>query len=80
MVVASCPSDGRKLRYLINWLLKSWLVQEIKRINYVKSYRIVEKNIKKQEEKLLVIIWPDNEKIKQFIQKQRPEVVFLQGL
>lgn len=80
MVLASCPSDWRKLKYLINWLLKSWLAQEIKRINYVKSYRLVDKSIEKQEEKLLVIIWLDNEKIKQFIQKQRPEVVFLPGL
>lgn len=80
MVLASCPSDWRKLRYLINWLLKSWLVQEIKRINYVKSYCLIEKTIEKKEEKLLIILWLDNEKIKQFIQKQRPEVTFLSGL
>jgi hypothetical protein len=80
MLLASCPSDWRKLRYLINWLLKSWLVQEIKRINYVKSYCLIEKTIEKKEEKLLIIVWLDNEKIKQFVQKQRPEVSFLSGL
>lgn len=80
MLLASCPSDWRKLRYLINWLLKSWLVQEIKRINYVKSYYLIEKTIEKKEEKLLIIVWLDNEKIKQFVQKQRPEVSFLSGL
>ncbi|MDD3262252.1 MAG: hypothetical protein PHR61_00230 [Candidatus Absconditabacteria bacterium] len=80
MLLASCPSDGRKLRYLINGLLKSGLVQEIKRINYVKSYYLIEKTIEKKEEKLLIIVGLDNEKIKQFVQKQRPEVSFLSGL
>lgn len=80
MILANCPSDWRKLRYLISWLLKSWIAQEIKRMNYIKSYRLVEKTIEKQEEKILIITWSDDEKIKQFVKKQRPEVVFLTNI
>jgi hypothetical protein len=73
MLTVSCPYDWRKLRYLINGLLKSGIVSEVKRINYVQSYTLREKSIQKQEEKLLLIFGSDLEKVKIFLSKQAPE-------
>ncbi len=77
MLTVSCPYDWRKLRYLINALLKSGIVSEVKRINYVQSYTLREKSIQKQEEKLLLIFGSDQEKIKAFLLKQAPEARIL---
>lgn len=69
------PDTGRKLRQLITGLLKSGMAQEVVRINYVKSYTLVEGKIQKKEEKILQIYYKDDqeEKIKNFIKKQAPE-------
>jgi len=56
MILVSCPYDGRKVRQIITMLLKSWAATEIKRLNYAQSYTINDKSIKKQEEKLLLIL------------------------
>jgi len=75
MLVISYPNDGRKLRYFINVLLKSRLATEIKRFNYVKSYKIVDKKIVKFEEKILLILFDKEKKDKlvTMIKKQHPE-------
>ena len=62
-MILSCPYDGRKLRYLINALLKSGIASEVKRLNYVQSYTLVDKTIKKQEEKILIIFGVDQSKL-----------------
>ena len=69
------PNDSRKLRQLITWLLKSWLAQEVQRMNYIKSYTLVDNKVSKQEIKLLEIIHPEanTEKIQKLIAKNRPE-------
>ncbi|MFA5748330.1 MAG: hypothetical protein WC872_04455 [Candidatus Absconditabacterales bacterium] len=55
-MIVSFNNDGRKLKQMIIQLLKSGLVKEIKRINYVKSYKIVESKVISNQEK---IIWID---------------------
>ena len=73
MIIVSCPYDGRKIRQLITMLLKSWVASEIKRLNYVQSYTLNDKTIKKQEEKMLLILWADSTKIQSILAKQVPE-------
>ncbi len=69
------PNNGRKLKQMITWLLKSWLVQEVQRINYIKSYILVDNKIKPEEIKLIELFHkPEQaEKIEKMIAKNRPE-------
>jgi len=73
------PNNGRKLKQLITWLLKSWLVTEVQRINYVKSYSLIDNKIKSEEIKLVELFHaPENkEKIERMINKNRPETKFM---
>ena len=69
------PNNGRKLRQMITWLLKSWLVQEVQRINYIKSYVLVDNKVKPEEIKLVELFHKpeQQEKIEKMIAKNRPE-------
>ena len=77
------PNDGRKLKQLIQWLIKSGIAACINRINYVKSYYMREWQLKKEEEKILLIKFPKENKdqLTSFLKKnhpyQIPELVFL---
>ncbi len=77
MIIVSCPYDGRKVRQLITMLLKSWAATEIKRLNYVQSYTLNDKSIKKQEEKILLIFGADTTKLQNLLAKQAPDVRIL---
>jgi hypothetical protein len=71
MYWAFFPGDWRKLKNLILALLKSELASEVRKINYVKTYKLVDWKIDKQESKLLLIVWNDNkQKIEALIKKQ----------
>lgn len=61
MLIFFYKNDGRKLKQIITWLLKSWAATEIKRINYAQSYTIHDKKIQKTEEKAVLIDYlPEN--------------------
>lgn len=54
--------------------MKSWITTEIKKINYIKSYEIIEGKISKKEEKLLRIDKvTDQKKFEAIINKMLPE-------
>lgn len=58
ILTARTTADGRTLKKLITALLKSWLVSQIDRVNYVQSYLIDPqdpKKTQKQASKLLYI-------------------------
>ncbi len=69
------PNNWRKLKHMITWLLKSWLVQEVQRMNYIKSYILVDNKVKSEEIKLVELFHKpeDQEKIEKMISKVRPE-------
>ncbi|MCX6823415.1 MAG: hypothetical protein NTX91_05520 [candidate division SR1 bacterium] len=71
----SYPNNGRKLKQLITGLLKSGLVQEVQRINYIKSYVLVDNKIKAEEIKLIELFHKpeQQEKIEKMISKTWPE-------
>ena len=77
MLIASTPIEGRKLRQIITALLKSGAAQKITRINYAKSYTLVENKLIKQEQKLLLISTDNAEKTKSMIQKQGGDFEYL---
>ena len=63
MLIFFYKNDGRKLKQIITWLLKSWAATKIKRINYAQSYTIHDNKIQKTEEKAVLVEYtPENEK------------------
>ena len=84
VAITTFPNDWRKLKQLVQWLIKSWIAACIQRINYVKSYYMREWKLKKEEEKILIIKFPkiNKEALTQFIKKnqpyQLPELMFIQ--
>ena len=63
MLIFFYKNDGRKLKQIITWLLKSWTATKIRRINYTQTYTIDETTakIKKTEEKAVIIEYtPEN--------------------
>ena len=61
--------DSRSLKKIITWILKSWVAEEIKKINYVKGYTLYDKNIKKHEEKIILILTKDQDRLMDFLSK-----------
>lgn len=74
IAMTTFPNDGRKLKNLIQWLLRSWIAACINRINYVKSYYVREWELKKEDEKILLIKFPAEKKkdLIAFIKKNHP--------
>lgn len=63
MLMFFYKNDGRKLKQIITWLLKSWAATKITRLNYIQSYTLHENKIQKAEEKAVLVEYtPENEK------------------
>jgi len=63
MLIFFYKNDGRKLKQMITWLLKSWAATRIRRINYAQSYTLHDSKIQKTEEKVILVEYsPDNQK------------------
>lgn len=84
IAMTTFPNDGRKLKQLIQWLVRWGIASCVQRINYVKSYYMREWSFKKEEEKIILIKFPkeNKEQLTSFLKKnhpyQIPELVFLQ--
>ncbi len=71
MLIFFYKNDGRKLKQIIVWLLKSWMATKVRRINYAQSYVLQDNKVQKTEEKAVIIefaienIW----KIESFLKK-----------
>jgi len=74
LLIATYPNDWRRLRNFILWLVKSWMAKSISRINYVKSYYLLEWKLKNEEEKILMIKLDEinKEKIIWYFKKNHP--------
>jgi len=55
MLIFFYKNDGRKLKQIIIWLLKSWAATKITRLNYLQSYTLHEDQIQKKEEKAVLV-------------------------
>lgn len=66
---------SRDLRKIIVAILKSWVADNVKKINYVQNYLLKDwKNIEKNEEKILLIYTQDTEKLLDFLSKNFPQI------
>lgn len=83
VAISTFPNEGRKLKNFIQALVKSGLVACVSRINYVKSYYIREGKFQQEEEKILLIKLPkeNKDKFTGFFKKNHPyevpELIFL---
>lgn len=66
--------NSRDLRKIILSLIKSWVADNIKRINYIQNYSVNDKSVKKDEEKLILINAKDYDKLIDFLSKNFPQI------
>ena len=66
--------NSRELKKIIWIILKSWIAYNIKKINYVQDFSLEEKNIKKSEEKILLIHSENQDKLLDFLSKKFPQI------
>lgn len=65
---------SRELRRIIVALLKSWFVSEIKKVNYVQNFVLVDTKLEKTEMKMLVMSTEDEEKLVEFLSKNFSQI------
>ena len=66
---------SRDLRKIIVAILKSWVADNVKKINYVQDYVLKDwKNIEKNDEKILLIYTQDRDKLLDFLSKNFPQI------
>jgi len=66
--------NSRDLKKIILSLIKSWIADDIKRINYIQNYSMDDKSVKKDEEKLILINAKDYDKLMEFLSKNFPQI------
>jgi len=71
LLIAEC--SGRELRKVINIILKSNLATEVKKMNYIQSFSLIENKIKKSEQKILRIKTSEKDKLLSFLSKTLPQ-------
>ena len=65
---------SRDLRKIIVALLKSWVVTNVKKMNYIHNYQLKNGGIEKQESQLLIIWAEDEDKLSKFLLKNFPKL------
>ena len=66
--------NSRDLRKIIVAILKSWMANEVNKINYVQNSKLSDGGIKKNEDKILFINTEDEEKLIWFLSKNFPQL------
>jgi hypothetical protein len=65
---------SRELRKIITAILKSWIAEKIKKINYVQDYSLENQKITKTEEKILLIHTQNENWLSDFLSKNFPQI------
>ena len=65
------PNDGRQLRRVVTAILKKWLASEVRSVQYVNTYTLVENKVQKIMQKQLTIVTTqeNKEKVIEFVKK-----------
>ena len=66
---------SRDLRKIITAILKSWLVNDLKKLNYVQNYCLRGNKIEKDEEKILLVQSDNQDKLLDFLSKKFPNKI-----
>ena len=65
---------SRDLRKIIVSILKSWVADNVKKINYVQDYSFENGKIEKKEEKVLLICTQNQNKLLDFLSKNFSQI------
>jgi len=66
---------SRDLKKIITAILKSWMANDIKRLNYVQNYSLKDKKVEKIEEKILLIQTENQEDLVEFLHNNFPQKI-----
>lgn len=66
--------NSRELKKIILAILKSWMADNVKKINYVQNYILQEKGVNKVEEKILLIHSEKQDDLLSFLSKNFPQI------
>ena len=67
--------NSRELKKIILAILKSWIADDVKKINYIQNYLLREgKNIEKNEAKILLVSAKNETKLIEFLSKNFPQI------
>lgn len=66
--------NSRDLKKIILAVLKAWVADNIKRINYVQNYTLNDKSVKKNDGKIVMINTKDYDKLMEFLSKNFPQI------
>lgn len=72
--VFTYKGKSRDLKRIITAILKSWLAENIYKINYWQSFSLNDKKVEKSEIKFLMINSENKEKLSDFFTKNFPEI------
>ena len=67
--------NSRDLKRIILSILKSWVVDNVYKLNYVQKFSIVDKIVNKSEEKILLVYTKDEGKLMDFLSKNFPQLL-----
>lgn len=66
--------NSRELRKIILAILKSWMADNVKKLNYVQNYKLQEKGVNKVEEKILLIRSEKQDDLLNFLSKNFSQI------
>lgn len=66
--------NSRELRKIILAILKSWMADNVKKLNYVQNYKLQEKGVNKVEEKILLIHSEKQDDLLNFLSKNFSQI------
>jgi len=66
--------NSRELKKIILAILKSWMADNVKKINYVQNYILQEKGVNKVEEKILLIHSEKQDDLLNFLSKNFSQI------
>ena len=66
--------NSRELRKIILVILKSWMADNVKKVNYVQNYTLQEKGVNKVEEKILLIHSKKQDDLLDFLSKKFSQI------
>lgn len=65
--------NSRELRKIIVAILKSWIADNVKKVNYVQNYIVQENVVNKIEEKIILIHSEKQDDLLNFLSKNFPQ-------
>ena len=65
---------SRDLRKIIVAIVKSWFVDNVKKVNYVHNYSLVDGKVEKSDENLVLIHTQNHDNLLNFLAEKFPEL------